>query len=71
MVDCSSRIPSTPIADDLQGSFGVPIELLVERDGADSTLGASRATLRVPSFIDDVISAMKQMGKPCGLCAMM
>lgn len=24
--------------------------------------GASRATLRVPSFIDDVISAMRQMG---------
>lgn len=44
------------------GSFGVPLELLVERDGADSLLGASRVTLRIPSFIDDVISAMKQMG---------
>jgi len=38
----------------------------VERDGADSLLGASRTTLRVPSFIDDVILAMKQMGKPYG-----
>ncbi|KAF8306792.1 RhoGAP-domain-containing protein [Clavulina sp. PMI_390] len=46
---------------EVSGSFGVPIELLVERDGADSLLGASRATLRIPSFIDDVISAMKQM----------
>lgn len=41
--------------------FGVPLELLVEREGADSLHGASRATLRVPSFIDDVISAMRQM----------
>jgi len=41
----------------------VPLELLVEREGSDSHLGATRATLRVPSFIDDVISAMRQMGK--------
>lgn len=46
------------------GVFGVPLEILVEREGADSVLGASRATLRVPSFIDDVISAMRQMGEP-------
>ncbi|PFH51895.1 hypothetical protein AMATHDRAFT_58104 [Amanita thiersii Skay4041] len=44
-----------------KGVFGIPLELLVERDGADSLLGATRATMRVPSFIDDVISAMKQM----------
>ncbi|GLB41802.1 putative protein with zinc-binding domain present in Lin-11, Isl-1, Mec-3 [Lyophyllum shimeji] len=44
-----------------KGVFGVPLELLVEREGADSVLGATRETLRVPSFIDDVISAMKQM----------
>jgi hypothetical protein len=48
-----------------QGLFGVPLELLVEREGADSLHGASRATLRVPSFIDDVISAMRQMGACC------
>ena len=47
---------------DLSGVFGVPLEILLEREGADSVLGASRATLRVPSFIDDVISAMRQMG---------
>lgn len=40
----------------------MPLELLVEREGADSMHGASRATLSVPSFIDDVISAMRQMG---------
>jgi hypothetical protein len=45
-----------------EGLFGVPLELLVEREGADSLHGATRATLRVPSFIDDVISAMRQMG---------
>lgn len=44
-----------------KGVFGVPLDLLVEREGADSLLGATRATLRVPSFIDDVISAMRQM----------
>lgn len=45
-----------------KGVFGVPLELLVERDGADSMLGAARVTIRVPSFIDDVISAMRTMG---------
>ncbi|KAI0050970.1 hypothetical protein FA95DRAFT_1454792, partial [Auriscalpium vulgare] len=44
-----------------KGVFGVPLELLVEREGADSMHGASRATLRVPSFMDDVVSAMRQM----------
>ncbi|KAG7093922.1 hypothetical protein E1B28_007558 [Marasmius oreades] len=44
-----------------KGVFGIPLELLVEKEGVDSLLGASRATLRVPTFIDDVISAMRQM----------
>ncbi|KAF8909401.1 hypothetical protein CPB84DRAFT_1516605 [Gymnopilus junonius] len=44
-----------------KGVFSVPLELLVEKEGSDSLLGATRATLRVPSFIDDVISAMRQM----------
>ncbi|KAF8661306.1 hypothetical protein AX16_001404 [Volvariella volvacea WC 439] len=44
-----------------KGVFGVALELLVERDGSDSVLGATRATLRVPSFIDDIVSAMRQM----------
>lgn len=45
-----------------KGVFGVPLELLVERDGADSMLGSARVTIRVPSFIDDVISSMRTMG---------
>ncbi|KAJ6518673.1 RhoGAP-domain-containing protein [Mycena sanguinolenta] len=44
-----------------KGVFGVPLELLVEREGSDSLLGATPETLRVPSFIDDIISAMRQM----------
>lgn len=44
-----------------KGVFGIPLELLVEREGCDSLHGASRETLRVPSFIDDVVSAMRQM----------
>ena len=50
----------------LIGVFGVPLELLVEREGADSLLGASRATMRIPSFVDDVVSAMRQMGTSTG-----
>ncbi|KAG9041063.1 hypothetical protein FS837_012775 [Tulasnella sp. UAMH 9824] len=40
--------------------FGVPLELLAEQ-GTGSMLGPSCVRLRVPIFIDDVISAMKQM----------
>lgn len=46
------------------GVFGVPLELLVEREGSDSLHGASRTPLRVPSFVDDAVSAMRQMGMP-------
>jgi hypothetical protein len=52
-----------PFVDTNPGVFGVPLELLVERDGFDSTLGVSRTPLRVPSFLDDLISAMRQMGE--------
>ncbi|KAN0134788.1 hypothetical protein V8E53_007573 [Lactarius tabidus] len=45
----------------LAGLFGVPLELLVERDGSDSLFGASRAPVRVPYFIGDVISSTRQM----------
>lgn len=46
------------------GVFGVPLEILVDKTGSDSQLGATNAQLRVPEFIDNIISAMKQMGKP-------
>ncbi|KAJ1306698.1 hypothetical protein OPQ81_007690 [Rhizoctonia solani] len=44
-----------------KGIFAVPLELLVEREGVDSMLGASRAPVRVPTFVEDIILAMKQM----------
>ncbi|KAK4687632.1 hypothetical protein P7C73_g2473, partial [Tremellales sp. Uapishka_1] len=47
-----------------RGVFGVPIEILVERTGSDSHLGSSNAQLRVPEFIEDIVSTMRQMGEP-------
>ncbi|KAF8605904.1 RhoGAP-domain-containing protein [Ceratobasidium sp. AG-I] len=45
-----------------KGVFGIPLELLVEREGVESFLGASsRAAVRIPTFVEDLISAMKQM----------
>lgn len=49
---------------DYTGVFAIPLEVLVERNGADSMHGAGPGSLRIPSFVDDVISAMKQMGTP-------
>ncbi|ODN74597.1 hypothetical protein, variant [Cryptococcus amylolentus CBS 6039] len=44
-----------------KGLFGVPIEVLVERTGSDSSLGAPNSQVRVPEFIEDIISTMRQM----------
>lgn len=44
-----------------KGVFGVSLEYLVERQGADSTLGATPTPMRVPALVDDVVSAMRQM----------
>ena len=44
-----------------KGVFGVPLEVIIERDGAESTDGVGPGTLRVPAVIDDIISSMKQM----------
>lgn len=49
----------------MTGTFGVPIEVLVERTGSDSQFGASNAVLRVPEFIEDIIGTMRQMGESC------
>jgi len=46
-----------------QGVFCVPLELLVDREGTESVLGATPVPLRIPSFIDDIVSSMKQMGR--------
>ena len=40
----------------------MPLSELVDREGVDSTLGVGRGPVRIPSFVDDVITAMKQMG---------
>ncbi|KAG8165220.1 hypothetical protein KVR01_005495 [Diaporthe batatas] len=44
-----------------KGVFGVPLEVVIERDGAESTDCIGGTTLRVPAIIDDLISTMRQM----------
>jgi len=44
------------------GVFGIPLEVLIERNGSDSVMGSGPGSLRIPAFVDDVISAMRQMG---------
>ncbi|KAL8948074.1 MAG: hypothetical protein Q9222_005704 [Ikaeria aurantiellina] len=44
-----------------KGVFGVGLDVLVERDGVESTYGVGPGALRVPGLIDDAISAMRQM----------
>ncbi|KAG0267193.1 hypothetical protein DFQ27_009097 [Actinomortierella ambigua] len=45
----------------VEGTFGVPLEVLVERNGVDSSLGAGPGRIRIPSFVDDSISSLRQM----------
>ncbi|KAI9654910.1 MAG: hypothetical protein M1829_000725 [Trizodia sp. TS-e1964] len=44
-----------------KGVFGVGLDVLVERDGAESTLGVGPGALKIPALIDDCVSAMRQM----------
>lgn len=44
-----------------KGIFGVPLEIIIERDGADSTDGVGPGTLRIPAIIDDIVSSMRKM----------
>jgi hypothetical protein len=44
-----------------KGIFGVPLEVIIEKDGADSTDGVGPGTLRIPAVIDDIISSMRKM----------
>lgn len=44
-----------------KGVFGVSLDVLVERDGVESTYGVGPGALRVPGLLDDSISAMRQM----------
>ena len=44
-----------------KGIFGVALEILVERDGAESTDGVGPGALRVPAVVQDAVSAMRTM----------
>lgn len=44
-----------------KGVFGVSLEYLVEKEGAESTHGVGPGALRVPALVDDAVSAMRQM----------
>ncbi|TAQ86105.1 hypothetical protein B7494_g5580 [Chlorociboria aeruginascens] len=44
-----------------KGVFGVPLEVIIDRDGADSTDGIGPGTLKIPAIVDDSISTMRKM----------
>lgn len=44
------------------GVFGIPLDVMIERDGAESGLGVGPGNLRIPQIVDDAIMAMRQMG---------
>lgn len=44
-----------------KGVFSVPLESIIDRDGADSTDGVGPGTLRIPAVIEDLISSMRKM----------
>lgn len=44
-----------------KGVFGVPLEIIIERDGADSTDGIGPGTLQIPAIMDNAIATMRKM----------
>jgi RhoGAP domain len=44
-----------------KGVFGVALDVLIEKDGAECTFGVGPGALRIPALIDDAVSAMRQM----------
>jgi hypothetical protein len=44
-----------------KGVFGVPLEVIIDRDGADSTDGIGPGALRIPAIIDDAVTTMRKM----------
>lgn len=44
-----------------RGVFGVSLDVIVEKDGAESTDGVGPGALRIPALIQDAISAMRTM----------
>ncbi|KAL7747468.1 Rho-type GTPase activating protein Rga1 [Sorochytrium milnesiophthora] len=43
-----------------EGTFGVPIDVLLDRAGVSSNLGAGPGRMRIPRFVDSVITALRQ-----------
>jgi hypothetical protein len=44
-----------------KGTFGVPLDVIIDKDGADSTDGVGPGALRIPAIVDDIITTMKGM----------
>ena len=44
-----------------KGMFGVALDVLAERDGAESTDGVGPGALKVPALVQDIVSAMRTM----------
>ena len=44
-----------------KGVFGVNLDILVEKEGTESSHGVGPGALRVPTLVDDAVSAMRQM----------
>ncbi|KAI9730159.1 MAG: hypothetical protein M1818_008253 [Claussenomyces sp. TS43310] len=44
-----------------KGVFGVPLEIIIEKDGADSTDGIGPGALRIPALVEDAITTMRKM----------
>jgi hypothetical protein len=44
-----------------KGVFGVGLDYLVEKEGTESSHGVGPGALRIPTLVDDSVSAMRQM----------
>lgn len=44
-----------------KGVFGVPLDILIEKDGADSTDGIGPGALRIPALVEEAIATMRKM----------
>lgn len=44
-----------------EGTFGVPIEILTEKTAVESNLGAGASPIKIAGFVDDAITALRQM----------
>lgn len=44
-----------------KGVFGVPLDVIIEKDSAESTDGIGPGALKIPAVVDDIIRSMKGM----------